>query len=74
VLRSEGGWSAILQLPQFHSDEDWAIELLRQQNILAYPGHFFDLLQPSCLVISLLPLPDVFADALARMLLVAEYS
>jgi len=73
-LRAESGWYAILQLPQFHSDEDWALALLQQENIFVYPGHFFDMQQRSCLVFSLLPPPEVLADALARLRLLVERS
>jgi hypothetical protein len=63
VLHSEGGWYAILQLTQSHNDEEWAIELLQKENILVYPGHFFEMEQPSCLVLSLLPPSDLFQTA-----------
>jgi len=72
VFHAEGGWYAILQLPQFHNDEEWAIELLHQQNILVHPGHFFDMKQKSCIVLSLLPSPELFADALSQIRLFVE--
>ena len=72
VFRAEGGWYGILQLPQFHSDEAWSVELLRQRNILVHPGHFFDMKQKSCIVLSLLPSPELFADALSQIRLFVE--
>jgi alanine-synthesizing transaminase len=72
VFHVEGGWYAILQLPQFHNDDEWATELLHQQNILVHPGHFFDMKQKSCIVISLLPPSKLFADALYRIRLFIE--
>jgi alanine-synthesizing transaminase len=72
VLHVEGGWYAILQLPQFHTDEEWAIELLHQQNILVHPGHFYEIKQKSCVVISLLPTPELFTDALSQIRLFVE--
>jgi aspartate/methionine/tyrosine aminotransferase len=74
VFHSEGGWYAILQLPQFRRDDEWAVELLLRQNILVYPGHFFDMKQSSCIVISLLLLPDIFTDALTRIRTFVEHS
>ena len=67
VFRAEGGWYAILQLPQFQSDDAWAVELLRQRNILTYPGHFFDMKQPSCIVLSLLHSPEHFSSGLLQI-------
>jgi aspartate/methionine/tyrosine aminotransferase len=67
VLRVEGGWYAILQLPQKYSDDNWAEEILTYQNILVQPGHFFDMVQKSCIVISLLPISGLFDDAILRL-------
>jgi alanine-synthesizing transaminase len=67
VLRVEGGWYAILQLPHIHSDSDWAEGILQSQNILVQPGHFFDMEQTSCVVVSLLPPLDLFKDAILRL-------
>ncbi|MGD0589609.1 MAG: pyridoxal phosphate-dependent aminotransferase [Bacteroidota bacterium] len=67
VLRAEGGWYAVLQLPQKYSDDTWAEEILTRQNILVQPGHFFDMEQKSCIVISLLSVSDLFDDALLRL-------
>ena len=67
MFRAEGGWYGILQLPQFHSDEAWSVELLRQRNILVHPGHFFDMKQKSCIVLSLLLPPDSFSSALTQI-------
>jgi hypothetical protein len=67
LLRVEGGWNAILQLPQKYSDDTWAEEILTHQNILVQPGHFFDMVQKSCIVISLLPISGLFDDAILRL-------
>jgi aspartate/methionine/tyrosine aminotransferase len=67
LFRVEGGWNAILQLPQKYSDDTWAEEILTHQNILVQPGHFFDMVQKSCIVISLLPISGLFDDAILRL-------
>jgi hypothetical protein len=67
VLRVEGGWYAVLQLPQKYSDDNWAEEILTYQNILVQPGHFFDMEQKSCIVISLLSISSLFGDAILRL-------
>jgi alanine-synthesizing transaminase len=67
VLRVEGGWYAILQLPHIHNDHDWAEGMLLRQNILVQPGHFFDMEQKSCIVVSLLPPSKLYKDAILRL-------
>jgi alanine-synthesizing transaminase len=67
VLRVEGGWYAVLQLPQNYNDENWTEEILTHQNILVQPGHYFDIEQKSCIVISLLPISDLFENAILRL-------
>jgi len=67
-LEVEGGWYAVLRLPSIRTDEDWAVELARQDGVLAHPGHFFDFSSEGCLVISLLTGREVFAKGLGRIL------
>ncbi len=66
-LSVEGGWYAILRVPATRSDEAWAIELLTQTGVSLHPGHFYDFPTEGHLVLSLLPRPDVFANALQRI-------
>lgn len=67
VLRVEGGWSAVVQVPSIRSEEALVLELLERERILVHPGYFFDFPRESFVVISLLPEPDLFADAVARL-------
>ena len=69
VLACEAGWSSMLQVPATRSDEAWALDLLDHEHILAHPGHFYDCVNGTFLVISLLPRPEIFVravDTLAR--------
>lgn len=50
----EGGWYAIIQLPDTVDDEECCLELLRQHNIIVHPGFFYDFPSESALVVSLL--------------------
>lgn len=58
-LKNHGGWSAILRLPQIQTCEEWAIELAQKQRTLVQPGYFYDIHEPSRVVISLLTEPTV---------------
>jgi aspartate/methionine/tyrosine aminotransferase len=68
VLRSEGGWYAVLQVPTFRSEEDLVLDLLMNDGVLAHPGYFFDFPRESYLVVSLI-VPDVeFSEGIERLL------
>jgi len=67
-LKAEGGWNAILRLPSTQSDEDWAIELLREDGVLLHPGHFYDFAAEGYLVVSLLTKPATFEEGTAKVL------
>ncbi|MBZ5557679.1 MAG: pyridoxal phosphate-dependent aminotransferase [Acidobacteriia bacterium] len=68
VLRSDGGWYAVLQVPSLESEEDLVVGLLQSENVVVHPGYFFDFARESFLVVSLLPPPAAFADGIARVL------
>jgi alanine-synthesizing transaminase len=72
VYLCEGGWTALLRLPGTMPDEKWALELLRDQNVLVHPGRLFDVEQQSCIVFSLLPEPQVVRQGLQRIAQVAR--
>ena len=74
VLRSEGGWYAVVQVPSTRSEEALVIELLRHDGVYVHPGYFFDFPREAFLVLSLLPPADVFAAAATRVLARASRS
>lgn len=61
LFKCEGGWNAVLRLPATRSDEQWASDLLVEKKVLTHPGHLFEFELKSCIVVSLLPEPEVFA-------------
>lgn len=67
-LEVEGGWYAILRVPVTRSDEELAIELLLEQDVLVQPGHFYDFVSEGYLVISLITRPSEFGEGIRRML------
>ncbi|HKW02191.1 MAG TPA: pyridoxal phosphate-dependent aminotransferase [Vicinamibacterales bacterium] len=66
----EGGWSAVLEVPATMSDEALVLRIL-EARVLVHPGYFFDFTRGAFLVVSLLPRPEVFRDAIARALPIA---
>jgi alanine-synthesizing transaminase len=67
-LEFEGGWYAVLRVPVLGSDEDLAIELLREGGVLVQPGHFFNFPSDGYLVASLITPTETFADGVGRAL------
>jgi aspartate/methionine/tyrosine aminotransferase len=61
VLRSEGGWSAVLAVPRERGEDEHAL-LLLEAGVLVHPGYFFDL-PDAHLVVSLLNPEREFAEA-----------
>ena len=68
LLGTEGGWYAVLEAPRIHSEEDWVLSLLTEDNVLVQPGFFFDFEREAFLVLSLLTAEDVFRDGVGRIL------
>jgi hypothetical protein len=69
VLASEGGWSAVLQVPATLSEEERTLRLLESQDVLVHPGYFFDFAREAFLVVSLLPPTEEFDEGVRRLLL-----
>jgi aspartate/methionine/tyrosine aminotransferase len=68
LLRPEAGWYAVLRVPAVRDEEDLVLELLEQHGVLVHPGYFFDFPDPAYIVLSLLPPPAQFQQAVARLL------
>lgn len=66
-LHADGGWSAILRVLATRSDEEIALALLRDRDLLVHPGFFFDL-PGAHLVVSLLVPPDDLARGVELIL------
>jgi aspartate/methionine/tyrosine aminotransferase len=72
VLRAEGGWYGVMQVPSLGSEEDLVVALVERAGVLAHPGYFFDFARESFLVVSLLPPEHAFADGVGRVLRYVE--
>jgi alanine-synthesizing transaminase len=67
-LACGGGWYATLRTPPFATGEALAIRLLERWGIAVHPGNFFGFAEQNRLVVSLLPLPEVFAEGIAALI------
>jgi aspartate/methionine/tyrosine aminotransferase len=67
-LRIEGGWYAVLRVESDLTDEDLAIELLRERDVYIHPGHFYDFPAEGYLVVSLICPEADFAEGIRRLL------
>ena len=68
VLTTEGGWSAVVKVPAYRSEEALVLELLVEDHVLTHPGYFFDFENEAYLVVSLLVEPDEFDRGTERVL------
>ncbi|MGC1452341.1 MAG: pyridoxal phosphate-dependent aminotransferase [Candidatus Sulfotelmatobacter sp.] len=64
----EGGWYAVLRVPVTRSDEELAIELVREKSVLVHPGHFYDFPRDGYLVLSLITVEEEFREGIGRVL------
>jgi aspartate/methionine/tyrosine aminotransferase len=67
VFPVEGGWYAVLKTRLEVSEEEWALELLREAHVFVHPGFFFDFDEEGYVVVSLLTQEDVFREGLRRL-------
>lgn len=67
LLEPAGGWSAVLRFALPQSDEELALEILERTGMLVHPGYFFDFETDDFLVVSLLPAPARFEEAVRRL-------
>jgi alanine-synthesizing transaminase len=67
-LKVQGGWYAVLRVPVTRSDEELAIELVREQSVLVHPGHFYDFPNDGYLVLSLITPRGEFAEGIGEVL------
>lgn len=68
LMRPEGGWYAVLQVPATRTEETMVLELLERDSVLVHPGYFFDFPREAFLVISLLVRPDDLFEGVSRIL------
>ena len=68
LLKVEGGWCATLEVPRHCAEEEWVLQLLAEDNVLVHPGYFFDFPREAFVVTSLLPKPENFQAAIAKIL------
>jgi alanine-synthesizing transaminase len=67
-LSVAGGWYAVLRVPVTRSDEELAIELVREKSVMVHPGHFYDFPSDGYLVLSLITNQQEFREGIGRVL------
>ena len=68
LLRSDGGWYAVLQVPAVSTEEALVLKLLEKEHLRVHPGYMFDFPREAFLVLSLLLEPSDFEDGVIRLL------
>lgn len=67
-LDVEGGWYATVRVPVTRTDEELAVALLRERDVLVHPGHFFDFPSDGYLILSLMTPEVEFAEGVRRII------
>jgi aspartate/methionine/tyrosine aminotransferase len=67
LLDVEGGWYAMLRVPETKSDEEWALALLEEEGVYVHPGYFFDIPSGAHLVVSLLTPEATLREGMGRI-------
>lgn len=67
LLHPEGGWNALVRLPDSADEEETALRLLEQRYVLTHPGSLFDFPRGAYLVLSLLPEGTVFRNGVCLL-------
>jgi len=68
LLPVEGGWSAVIRVPNTMTDEEFALDALERHGVVVHPGYFFDFDRDGYVVVSLLTTCEVFEEGLLRIL------
>lgn len=66
-LHTEGGWSAIIQLPNTKSEEAWTTQLVSGPGVIVQPGYFFDMAAEPYVVVSLITPAEDFTEGIRRL-------
>lgn len=64
VLFVEGGWNAIIKLPNIRQDDEWVEYFIQNSNVLFQPGYFYDFEENANIVMSLIQKPEIVEKAL----------
>ena len=64
----EGGWSAVIRVPQVEDDDALALGLLDDADVVVHPGYFYDFEAGTFVVLSLLCDPATFDEGVSRLL------
>ncbi len=68
LLTPQGGWSAVVRIPNRCSEEQWVLKFLKEDLVLVHPGYFFDFDLQGYIIVSLLPPPHIFQEGIRRVL------
>jgi len=68
ILAADGGWYRIVKIPDAFSEEQWVLTFLNRDHVAVHPGYFFDFPTEAFIIVSLLPLMDIFQDGITRII------
>lgn len=67
VLRCDGGWTALVEVPRYLPEEELCLYLLDTAHIIVFPGYFFDCERTGILAVSLILPEESFVEGIGRL-------
>ncbi len=67
ILKREGGWYAVVRLPEEVSDEEICLRCIELDGVVVHPGYFYDFPSGSHLVLSLLTSGPVLREGVLKL-------
>ena len=67
MLPAQGGWYAVLERQGTVTDEQMALRLLNEMDVLVHPGFFYDFVSENILVLSLIVEESAFQEGARRI-------
>ncbi len=68
VIEPEGGWSVVIEVPETVGEEALVRRILDEAHVVVHPGYFFEIQRGAHIVVSLLPPPEAFEEAIQSVL------
>ena len=56
-----------MRVHQERSDEEWALDFLKEDGVYVHPGYFFEFSQEGIFVVSLLVEPNAFEEGFEKI-------
>lgn len=67
LLHCDAGWTALLEVPRYETEESLVLSLMSECSVIVHPGYFFDCEREGILALSMIVEPATFAEGCKRI-------